>query len=98
MRPIFSEGATAGLCVETTGGRMWGKALLRGCMWEKALLQDRMLEKALLWGRMQSLRKLLRIARQFVLQWVNIAGQLSGNIKRRSLDSQQQRILWQNLT
>ena len=41
----------------------------------------------------QSLRKLLRIARQFVLQWVNIAGQLSGNIKRRSLDSQQQRIL-----
>ena len=46
----------------------------------------------------QSLRKLLRIARQFVLQWVNIAGQLSGNIKRRSLDSQQQRILWQNLT
>ena len=48
---------------------------------------------------MQSLRKLLRIARQFVLQWVNIAGQLSGNIgKRRSLDSQQQRILWQNLT
>ena len=47
---------------------------------------------------LQSLRKLLRIARQFVLQWVNIAGQLSGNIKRRSLDSQQQRILWQNLT
>ena len=47
---------------------------------------------------LQYLRKLLRIARQFVLQWVNIAGQLSGNIKRQSLDSQQRRILWQSLT